>query len=100
MGKLDPVGIVKVITRAVPLAVPVAIVTGAEESEHKFAELKVVLRGQLFSVEILPPAHVTVIVNFAVSIVPEFLMKAYCVFFEFTSVIAAPVAAPPGVALG
>lgn len=59
-----------------PLADPVAIVTGAEESEHKVAELKVVLRGQFFNVVLLLEVHVTVSVNFAVLIVPEFLMNA------------------------
>ena len=58
-----------------PLVVPEAIVTGADESEHKIADVKVVFRGHLFSVVVFPPAHVTLFVNFAVLIVPEFLMK-------------------------
>ncbi len=83
-----------------PLVVPVAIETGTDELEHKVAEVKVVLRGQFFSVVVLLEVHVTVFVNFAVLIVPEFLMKRNWAAFEFTSVIAAPVAAPPVVALG
>ena len=83
-----------------PLAVPVAIVAGAEELEHKVAEVKVVLRGQFFSVVVLLEVHVIVFVNFAVLIVPEFLIKRNWAALEFASVIAAPVAAPPAVALG
>ena len=90
----------KVTTSAVPLVVPVAIVTGTDELEHKVAEVKVVLRGQFFSVVVLLEVHVTVFVNFAVLMVPEFFMKRNWAAFEFTSVIAAPVAAPPAVALG
>ena len=90
----------KVTTRAAPFAVPVAIVAGVELSEHLFADVKVVLRGQFFRVVVLTPAHVTVFVNLAVLIVPEFFMKRNWAALEFTSVIAAPVAAPPAVALG
>ena len=68
-------------------------------SEHTVAEVKVVLSGQRFSVVVFADDHVTVFVNFAVSIVPEFFMKANWAAFEFISVIA-PVAAPPVVALG
>jgi hypothetical protein len=91
---------VTVITRAVPFVVPEAIVTGADASEHKVAEVKVVLRGQFFSVVVLFEVHVIVFVNFAVLIVPEFLMKRNWAAFEFASVIGVPVAAPPAVALG
>lgn len=89
----------KVTTRAVPLSDPDAIVTGAVELEHEVAEIKVVLRGQFFSVVVLPEVHETVFVNFAVLIVPVFLMKRNWAAFEFTSVIA-PDGAPPEVALG
>lgn len=91
---------VKVTTRAVPFVVPLAIVTGVVPPEHKVAEVKLVLRGQRFNVVVLLAAHVTLFVNFAVSMVPEFFMKANCAALEFESVIAAPVAAPPAVLLG
>ena len=68
-------------------------------SEHTVAEVKVVLSGQRFSVVVFADDHVTVFVNFAVSIVQEFFMKANWAAFEFISVIA-PVAAPAAVALG
>ena len=68
-------------------------------SEHTVAEVKVVLSGQRFSVVVLAVDHVTVFVNFAVSIVPEFFMKANWAAFEFISVIA-PLADPVESALG
>lgn len=90
----------KVTTKAAPLRDPVAIVTGVVELEHKVAEVKVVLRGQFFNVVVLPEVQVTIFVNFWVLMVPEFLMKANWAPLTFASVIAAPVAAPPAVALG
>ena len=68
-------------------------------SEHTVAEVNVVLSGQRFSVVVFADDHVTVFVNFAVSRVPEFFMKANWAAFEFISVIA-PLAVPPAVALG
>ena len=90
----------KITTKAAAFAVPVAIVTGVDPSEHKAAELKVVLSGQRLSVVVLTPAQVTVFVNFAVSRVPEFFMKANWAALEFRSVIAAPVVEPVDNALG
>ena len=58
-----------------PLEIAEEIVTGDVASEHEVAELKVILRGHFFSSVELLEAHVIVIVNFAVLIVPEFLMK-------------------------
>lgn len=76
IGKKDPDGIVTVTVTTDPSAIPAPISTGAVESEHRVAEEKVVLSGQYLSVVVLIPAHVTVIAKLAVSIVPEFLMKA------------------------
>ena len=82
-----------------PLEIAEGNATGDDVSEHLAAVLKVKLRGQFFSTVELLEAHVIVIVNFAVLIVPEFFMNRNWAPFARASVMA-PVATPPTVALG